>query len=58
MTKQDYIEAITITLAVILMGCCLFLLGVIKGKEIMSIQAIANGAATYNTEGELVWIKK
>ena len=58
MTKQDYIEAITITLAVILMGCCLFLLGVIKGKEIMTVQAIANGAATYTQEGEFKWIKK
>jgi hypothetical protein len=58
MTKKDYIEVITLTLAVMLLGCCLFVLGTLKGREMMYIQAIANGAGTYNEEGEFVWIKK
>ena len=58
MTKKDYIEASLFCLALMILGGCLLFVGALQGKQMMEKQAIANGAATYNMEGEFVWIKK
>jgi hypothetical protein len=56
--KEDILIVVTIVVAL----AALILLGHTTGVREATIkmekQAIANGAATYNMEGEFVWIKK
>lgn len=56
--KEDILIVVAIVTALVALSILSHITGVKEATLKMEKQAIANGAATYNTEGEFVWIKK
>lgn len=56
--KEDILIVVTIVVAITALAILGHTTGVREATIKMEKQAIANGAGTYNEEGEFVWIKK
>ena len=56
--KEDIILVLAVVTALAALTILAHITGVKEATLKMEKQAIANGAATYNKEGEFVWIKK
>lgn len=56
--KEDILIVVTIVVAITALAILGHTTGVREATIKMEKQAIANGAGTYNQEGEFVWIKK
>ena len=56
--KEDILIVVMIVVSLAALTILAHITGAKEATLNMEKQAIANGAATYNKEGELVWIKK
>jgi hypothetical protein len=56
--KEDIALVVAVVLALAALCILSHTVGVNEATLKMEKQAIANGAATYNEEGQLTWIKK
>ena len=56
--KEDILIVVMIVVSLAALTILAHITGVKEATFKMEKQAIANGAATYNMEGEFVWIKK
>ena len=56
--KEDILIVVTIVTALVALSILSHITGAKEATLKMEKQAIANGAGTYNEEGEFKWIKK